>query len=86
MYIMNIPIENNYENYEKYKDAVDRFFYRKFGFREWCCSTLEKRIEIVEKLGVSPPCDKQPQPVCVMYEDEDDRCRTYKRYEKGGLK
>ena len=78
MYIMDIPIKNNYENYEKYKDAVDRFFYRKFGFREWCSSTLEKRIEIVEKL--------YPQPVCVMYEDEDDRCRTYKRYEKGGLK
>tara|TARA_R100000655_G_scaffold31655_1_gene63274 strand:- start:384 stop:608 length:225 start_codon:yes stop_codon:yes gene_type:complete len=74
--MMNIPIKNNYDNDEKYKLAVDKFFYAKYGFREWITRTIDERVECVEKLGRCP----------VLYEEEDNRCMTFRRYEKGGLK
>ena len=76
---MNIPIKNNYDNDESYKLAVDKFFYAKYGFREWITKTCDERVAIVEKLI------PVPVPVCNYYEDYEP-CYTYRRYEKGGLK
>lgn len=75
---MNIPKRQNYDDYEKYKLDIDKFFYRKYGFRKWFENTQLQRIEIVEKL-----MPVYPIPIL---EEDDNRCRTYKWYEKGGLK
>ena len=74
---MNIPNRKDYDDYEKYTLDVDKFFYERYGFRKWFETTPLQRIEIVEKL--------MPVPVC-LYEEEDNCCRTYRRYERGGLK
>ena len=88
MYIMEIPVKINYDDNEKYKLAVDKYFFAEYGFKEWITKTCDERVEIVAKLitsvaglGHSP----SPVPVCNYYED-DVPCNTYRRYEKGGIK
>jgi hypothetical protein len=78
MYIMDIPCRNNYDTYDKYKLAVDKYFFAEFGFKEWISKTCDERVEIIEKLIT-------PVSVCNYYED-DEPCNTYRRYEKGGIK
>ena len=75
---MNIPNRKDYDDYEKYTLDVDKFFYDEYGFRKWFETTPLQRIEIVEKL-----IPVYPKPIL---EEDDNRCRTYSRYEKGGLK
>ena len=75
---MEIPVKMNYDNNEKYKLAVDKYFFAEYGFKEWITKTCDERVEIVEKLITRVP-------VCNYYED-DEPCNTYRRYEKGGIK
>ena len=79
MYKMNIPYQKDFKTYEEYVLAVDKFFYRKFGFKEWICMTPDERVNVIENL--------YPVPVIkCLYEEDDNRCITYRKYEKGGLK
>lgn len=78
MYIMEIPVKMNYDDNEKYKLAVDKYFFAEYGFKEWITKTCDERVAIIEKLII-------PVPVCNYYED-DEPCNTYRRYEKGGIK
>lgn len=73
-----IPNKNNYTDNDKYQLEVDKFFYERYGFKKWFETLPNDRLDIVEKL--IPVC---PKPIL---EDEGDRCITYSRYEKGGLK
>ena len=82
---MNIPNRKDYDDYEKYKLDVDKFFYERYGFRKWFENTQLQRIGIVEKLGVLPSYDTPVYPTPILEED-DNRCMTYRRYEKGGLR
>jgi len=77
MYIMDIPCRNNYDTYNKYKLAVDKYFFAEFGFKEWIGKTCDERIDIVEKLITPVECN---------YFEYDEPCNTYRRYEKGGIK
>ena len=75
---MDIPSKENYDTYNKYKLAVDKYFFNEFGFKEFITKTCNDRIEIIEKL-IAPvvECD---------YYEYDEPCNTYRRYEKGGIK
>lgn len=76
--IMEIPVKMNYDNNEKYRLAVDKYFFAEYGFKEWITKTCDERVAIIEKLIT-------PVSVCNYYED-DEPCNTYRRYEKGGIK
>ena len=78
MYIMEIPVKMNYDDNEKYRLAVDKYFFAEYGFKEWITKTCDERVAIIEKLIT-------PVSVCNYYED-DEPCNTYRRYEKGGIK
>lgn len=75
---MEIPVKMNYDNNEKYRLAVDKYFFAEYGFKEWITKTCDERVAIIEKLIT-------PVSVCNYYED-DEPCNTYRRYEKGGIK
>ena len=85
---MEIPNKINYDDNEKYRLAVDKYFFAEYGFREWITKTCDERVMIIEKLiwGSCPPTTKEVTPVVCNYYEYDEPCNTYRRYEKGGLK
>ena len=78
MYIMDIPCKESFDNYDKYKLAIDKYFFAEYGFKEWITKTCDEKVDIIEKL-ITPVME------CNYYE-YDEPCNTYKRYERGGLK
>jgi len=76
---MEIPCKDKYDNNDKYKLAVDKYFFAEYGFREWITKTTDERVEIIEKL-ITPVME------CNYFEYDEPSCNTYNRYEKGGLK
>tara|TARA_R110000823_G_scaffold307335_1_gene430334 strand:+ start:1545 stop:1769 length:225 start_codon:yes stop_codon:yes gene_type:complete len=74
---MIIPDKTYFKDDNKYRVEVDKYFFITYGFKEWATTTIENKIKKVEKLI---------PPVCNYYEEDGDRCLTFNRYERGGLR